>query len=107
MLRILKSHSAADRIVAATEFVRSFPPATEVLLIGASRDAVDDFVRSFAGSVPATFGLHRFSLTQFAARLAAARLAGAGAAPNSAVGSEALAARTAYEAVVARDLKYF
>jgi ATP-dependent helicase/nuclease subunit B len=107
MLRVLKSHSAADRVAAATEFVHSFPPATELVLIGASRDAMDDFVRSFAASVPATFGLHRFSLTQFAARLATARLAGSGIAPNSAVGAEALAARTAYEALTRGDLKYF
>jgi hypothetical protein len=39
MLRVLKSHSAAERIAAATEFVLSFPPATELLIIGASRDA--------------------------------------------------------------------
>jgi hypothetical protein len=39
---------------------------------------VDDFVRELARSVQATFGLHRFSLTQLAARLAVGRLAGAG-----------------------------
>jgi hypothetical protein len=44
MFHVLKSHSAAERLTAATEFVRSFPPATELLIIGASRDAVDDFV---------------------------------------------------------------
>jgi RecB family exonuclease len=107
MLRVLKTHSAADRIAAANEFVRSLPPATELILIGASRDAADDFVRDFARSAPATFGLHRFSLTQFVARLATVRLAGAGATPNSAVGSEALAARSTYEALSRNDLKYF
>ena len=95
MLRVLKSHSAAERIAAATEFVRSFPPTTELLIIGASRDAVDDFVRELALSVQATFGLHRFSRTQLAARLATGKLAMAEITPSSAVGAEALAVRTA------------
>src|ERR1700746_580955 len=107
MLRVLKSHSAAERIAAATEFIHSFTPATEITIIGASRDAVDDFVRNIASSSQATFGLYRFSLTQFAARLATARLAGSGIAPNSAVGAEALAARTVHEALARTDLEYF
>jgi hypothetical protein len=64
MLRVLKSHSAAERIAAAVEFIRFFPPATELLIIGASRDVVDDFVRELAQSAQASFGLHRFSLTR-------------------------------------------
>jgi len=32
MLRVLKFHSAAERLGAATAFVRSFPPATELLV---------------------------------------------------------------------------
>jgi hypothetical protein len=40
----------AIRIAAAVEFIRSFPPATELLIIGASRDAVGDFVRELARS---------------------------------------------------------
>jgi ATP-dependent helicase/nuclease subunit B len=107
MLRVLKTHSAAERIAAAAEFVRSFPPATELLIIGASRDAVDDFIRDLARSVQATFGLHRFSLTQLAARLAIRKLATAGVTPNSAVGAEALAVRAAYEAATRNELPYF
>ena len=107
MLRILESSSAADRTAGASEFIGSFSPSTEILIIGASREAVDDFVRSFAVSATATFGLHRFSFTQLAARLATPRLSGAGTTPNSAVGAEALAARSAYEALISKDLKYF
>jgi ATP-dependent helicase/nuclease subunit B len=107
MFRVLKSGSAADRTAGASEFIGSFSPSTEILVVGASRDAVDDFVRSFAVSAAATFGLHRFSLTQLAARLATPRLSGAGATPNSAVGAEALAARSAYEALISNDLRYF
>jgi hypothetical protein len=68
MFSVVKSFSAAERLNLASQFVRSFPAGTEFLLIGASRDAVDDFVRGLACSAAATFGLHRFSLTQFAAR---------------------------------------
>src|SRR2546423_13812587 len=107
MLRVLKSHSAAERIAAATEFVRSFRLATEILVIGASRDAVDDFVRALARSVPATFGLHRFSLTQLAARLAMGRLAGTGIVPGTTIGAEAIAVRAAYEAQTRQELEYF
>lgn len=55
----------------------------------------------------ATFGLHRFSLTQFAARLAIVKLATAGVTPSSAVGAEALAVRAAYEAATRNELPYF
>jgi len=34
MLRALTSRSAAERLAVATEFVRSFSPATELLVIG-------------------------------------------------------------------------
>src|SRR5438876_1704907 len=107
MLRVLQSPSGAQRIAAATEFIRSFPAATELLLVGSSRDAVDDFVRGLACSAHATFGLHRFSFTQLAARLAIRRLAAAGVTPSSAVGAEALAARVAYEAAMRNELPYF
>jgi hypothetical protein len=95
MFRILESTSSTERIAGAAEFIRSFPPATELLIIGVSRDAPDDFVCGLARSAGATFGLHRFSTTQFAARLAIGKLAAAGVAPTPAVGAEALAVRAA------------
>jgi ATP-dependent helicase/nuclease subunit B len=107
MFSVVKSFSAAERLDLANQFVRSFPAGTEFLLIGASRDAVDDFVRALARSAKATFGLHRFSLTQFAARLAIVKLATAGVTPSSAVGAEALAVRAAYEAATRNELPYF
>ena len=107
MIQVLTSHVASERIAAATEFVRSFSPPTELLIIGASRDAVDDFVRELARSVQATFGLHRFGLTQLAARLAVGRLAGADIVPGTAIGAEAVAVRAAYEAQIHHELPYF
>ncbi len=50
----------------------SFVPGSEVLLVGASRHAVDHLVWEISLSRQATFGLHRFSLTQLAARPEAA-----------------------------------
>src|SRR6266566_2621274 len=70
MLRVLQSPSATERIAAAAEFIRSFAAATELLLVGSSREAVDDLVRGLAHTSGATFGLHHFSFTRLAARLA-------------------------------------
>jgi ATP-dependent helicase/nuclease subunit B len=107
MFRVIQTSSAAERIAAATEFIGSFPAATELLLVGPSREAVDDLVRGFAQRAGATFGLHRFSVTQLAGRLAVGKLAGAGVAPASAVGAEALASRAAFEASTRYELCYF
>ena len=96
--------STAEGIAAPAEFIRSFAAATELLLVGSSREAVDDLVRGLAHTSGATFGLHRFSFTRLAARLASRRLA-AGVIPSSAVGAEALAARAAYEAAVRNKLR--
>jgi ATP-dependent helicase/nuclease subunit B len=107
MFSLVKSFSAAERIELAGQFVCSFAAGTEILVVGSSRDAVDDFVRGLARSAEATFGLHRFSLTQFAARLAIGRLGAAEITPSSAVGAEALAVRAAYEAATRNELPYF
>jgi hypothetical protein len=52
MFSVVKSFSAAERLDLASQFVRSFPAGTEFLLIGASRDAVDDFVRALTRARP-------------------------------------------------------
>ncbi len=85
----------------------SISRGTEVLLLGASRGAVDDLARTIAMEKGATFGLHRLSFTQLAARLAASELAAGGQAPSSALGYEAVAARAAFEAAKDEALDYF
>ncbi len=85
----------------------AFRPDREILLVGASRGAVDDFARSLARDRGATFGLHRFSLTQLAARLAAPILAERGVGAGTDLGLEAASARAAFEAARARRLAYF
>jgi CRISPR/Cas system-associated exonuclease Cas4 (RecB family) len=107
MIRFLQAPAAAVRIRAAREFVAALAPAREALLVGASRGAVDDLVRELAAGRGATFGLHRFSLTELAARLAAPLLASRGLGATTELGLEAVAARTAFEAEREGRLPYF
>jgi ATP-dependent helicase/nuclease subunit B len=106
-IRAVRSASAAIRLREARRFLDLFNPGTEVLLVGASRGAVDDLARTIAMEKRATFGIHRFSFTQLAARLAAADLADRGQAPLTALGQEAVAARAAFEAANDKVLEYF
>ena len=93
-----RSASAAARLDAAHGFVEGLPAASEALVVGASRDAVDDFVRDNAARRGAAFGLHRFSLRRLATRIAEPSLAARGLAPATRLGAEAVAARAAFEA---------
>ena len=107
MLRAIQSPGATDRISAAAEFIRSFDAAIELVLVGPSREAIDDLVRGIATAAGATFGLHRFSLTQLAARLAGPKLALDHLVPGSSIGNDAIAARAVYEALSGGQLRYF
>src|SRR5436309_249254 len=107
MIRVLVSSSNGERVAAARRFIESFPPGAERLLVGASRPAADDCVRRLSVSAMATFGLHRFSLTQLAARLATAEFARQGLTHGSSLAAEAVAARAVFEAVEGRALEYF
>ena len=95
---LYRSASAAARLAAAHRFVESLPAASEALVVGAARDAVDDFVRDNAARRGAAFGLHRFSLRRLATRIAEPRLAARGLAPATRLGAEAVATRAAFEA---------
>jgi CRISPR/Cas system-associated exonuclease Cas4 (RecB family) len=95
------------RLREARAFVDQFAPGDEVLLLGASRGAVDDFARAIAVDRGATFGLHRLSFTQLAARLASLHLAELDRAPSTALGHEAVATRAAFEASKDEALEYF
>jgi CRISPR/Cas system-associated exonuclease Cas4 (RecB family) len=106
-LRAVQSGSGSVRLLQAHQFLSQFPSGTEVLLLGASRGAVDDLARAIAMEKGATFGLHRLSFTQLAARLAASALAAGGQAPSSALGYEAVAARAAFEAAKGEAVDYF
>src|SRR5262245_57957596 len=107
MLETFRSSSAAERVGAASSFVERISAATEVLIVGASRDAADDLARQVTAARGATFGLHRASLTQLAVRFAAAEMARLGMTPATALGAEAVAARVSFEALRERALAYF
>src|SRR4051812_43113169 len=103
----MQSPSASVRLKEARRFVDQFPPGDEVLLLGASRGAVDDLARSIALETGATFGLHRLSFTQLAARLATLQLASQNRAPATPLGHEAVATRATFEAQQDEALDYF
>ena len=108
MLQIITSSSAAVRIHAARQFLLDSPPATDTLIVSASRGAADDFARDVGRSRGgSTFGLYRFSLTQLAARLAAPLLARDRVTPTTALGMQAVAARALFDAATDRSLTYF
>jgi CRISPR/Cas system-associated exonuclease Cas4 (RecB family) len=107
MLHLVTSSSADARLAAAAQFVSERPPASEILIVGASRGAADDFVRTIAARSGATFGLTRFSLMQLAARTAALRLAATRRVAGTQAGAEATAARAAFASLVEGELAYF
>jgi len=107
MVRIFSSPAAEDRLTVAAEFMGGFAPASERLLVGASREAVDRFAHSLATRLKATFGLHRFTLIQLAAQLATPDFATRGVAHSTPLASEAVAARSVFEAIEAGELAYF
>ncbi|UCE03649.1 MAG: exodeoxyribonuclease V subunit gamma [Candidatus Latescibacterota bacterium] len=106
MIRVFESHSGQARLQAATAFVRSYPPATELLLVGVSRESLDDLVREVAAHSP-TFGLHRFGFLQLVSHCGAGELATVGLAPATSLGMEAVAARAAFEALDRGEIPRF
>jgi hypothetical protein len=79
MLETFESSSAAERLHAVHAFIERVPVATEILIVGASRDAANDVVRRITLELGTTFGLHRASFMQLVVRLAAAEMARHGA----------------------------
>jgi hypothetical protein len=107
MLKVLISPAASDRLSAAALFLSGFPHVAEILIIGGTRAAADDFVRQYARLQGATVGIHRFSLVQLAARISALRLAANGQVPCSALGIEAAVVRAVHDAHSNGSLQYF
>jgi len=81
-MQAIQSSAARARARAALAFVGRFSPDTELLIVAATRGAADDFARTIARN-RATFGLHRFSLTELAARAAAIPISTAGQVPGT------------------------
>ncbi len=106
-VRAVESASAARRLGEALRFLDTVDADADVLLVGASRGAVDELARTVAVARGATFGLRRFSFTQLAAHLAAADLASRDLSPITALGHEAIAARATFEAIGEGHVEYF
>ena len=108
MIRVVISPSAAARLDAARQFLLQSGPDAQAVIVSASRGAADDCARDMARRRGgATFGVHRFSLTQLAARLAAPLLARERLSPTTALGVQAVAARALFDAQTAGGLGYF
>jgi CRISPR/Cas system-associated exonuclease Cas4 (RecB family) len=106
LVRAVLSTSAAARLTAAAHFLSAFDPGSEVLVVGATRGAADDFVRHVARGRGATFGLTRFSLTELAARTVATA-GGASRTSGTQGTTEAMTARAVFDATAAGELTYF
>ncbi len=101
----LQSASTASALKSAVSWIQPLLGKSEIVIVGATRAAGDEFVRSLPG--PGAFGIHRFTILQLAATLASPRLASAGISPATRLATEAIAARVTQEALQARRLKYF
>ena len=107
MLRIVESWSSATRLGMAAEFLARQAPSREVLVIGASRLATDDFIHKNCVSHRSTFGLHGMSFSQLALRLALQEMASSGQAPSTTTGEEAIAWRAIHEAAKKSKLTHY
>ncbi len=77
----------------------------ETLVLGHTRAAADEYVRSLGET--ATAGYHCLTLTQFAAQLAAPRMAELGLSPSTRLGIEAITARVINRLDRENSLEYF
>ena len=106
-ISVFVSPSADTRLSHAREALGASAAGARILIVGASRGAADDLARSVAAGKPATFGIERLSLTQLAAKTALAALAAEGRTPSTWLGSEAVAARSVFDACREEALDYF
>jgi CRISPR/Cas system-associated exonuclease Cas4 (RecB family) len=89
----------------ARRFLADWTGSREVVVLGATKAAADEFVRGSSNG--GLLGVHAMTLTQLAASIASRAMGEAGLAPLTRLGAEAVAARIADAALEARQLKYF
>lgn len=95
------------RIAAAAEWVTAFRPDAEILVLSASKEAGDEFVRQAGLKAGARFGLTRMTLDRLAVNLAAPILARNGRVPATRLSLEALTARCVHLLIADGALSYF
>ena len=101
--RFFISRSASARLNDARNALQGVP---NILIVGASRAAADEFALSLAGD-GASFGVGRSGFAELVSRLAVPELATRGLTPSAQLGDEAIAARAAFDAVEDHALEYF
>lgn len=104
-LAVIQSPSVSAANASAAEWLLPLLGQSEILIVGATRTAADEFVRALP--VAGTFGLHRLTLTQLAVALASARMAEDGLAPATRLALEAVCARSLDRARRNNELTYF
>jgi ATP-dependent helicase/nuclease subunit B len=103
--KIVSSKANAVLLDAARAFLSEHAGKTQVVVLGATKAAADEFVRG--ASDHGCFGVHALTLTQLAATVAGPAMGEAGLAPLTRLGAEAVAARVAHTAFQAEKLQYF
>src|SRR3954467_10698898 len=98
--RIVRSLSNTPLISHARKFIATY---SETLIIGPTHLGAEEIAHLAGGAA----GVHRITLVQLAADLARAPMSEEGLAPLSALGMDALAARSVSIARSERLLKYF
>ena len=96
--------SNSDLLAAAGGFLAEHAGG-EIVVLGATKAAADEFVRTTADR--GVVGVHTMTLAQLAATIAGPAMGAAGLAPLTRLGAEAVAARIANAALEAGRLKYF
>lgn len=105
--RLIISQDTAARLAAGVEWLSRYAADAEILILSATKEAGDEFVRNAALAAGARFGLTRLTLNQLASVLAAPVLARAGRAPASGLVLTAVAARAVHLLIAERALSYF
>ncbi len=87
-------------------FLEAYPAGREVVLLGPSRGALDDLVRSIVVKRGALFGLHRKTLAGWSVELSAAKLADEGRAIAPPLSLDAAVLGAIARATDANELRY-
>lgn len=105
--RLIVSSNNATRIRAGANWLASYPSDAEVLVLAATREAGDDFVRHASVQAGARFGLTRTTLDRLAVKLAAPLLARDGRVPATNFSLLAVAARAVHLLMAEDVLAHF
>ena len=103
--RLVVAPSNRARIEAASDWVASYPADAELLVIAATPEAGDEFVRTTVGA--ARFGIARSTLNRLASRLAAPVLVNRGRTPAPGLSFTAVVASAVHTLSSQEKLSYF